>query len=350
MVEDSPKKILVGTPHQLEIDGLVGEHKLSYLMLNLPWSCDMACGYCYREGEKSNDSFTRSDLKRRLEVISETADLGAKTLLIAGQGEPLLRRELTMQLIEHASSEGLTTLLYTNGTHLDSSTVDELFTKNVSLVTSLDALDLAIFEKITHYKHLDRLMANLEGVRDRYGAAVRLREDGLLETRWGVISVINNHNEHEIPKIKEFCAEDAYYIVNFLINEGAAKNIYQDYVGSPENLKRLVEIANVHTDTDQSGISLAGRSGQCIFLQHGLIIDADGNSQACPGKTGTDLANISDTSVKQLWERTRAYANAKGNPACIARDMRVYCSGANDMRLATDLRITDISLPVLKDV
>jgi len=309
----------------------------------------MECGKCYRAGEEEDAAFTSEGLERRLAIVSEAADLGAKTLLIAGQGEPLLRRELTMQLIDCASSKGLTTLLYTNGTHLDAPTVDELFNKDVSLVTSLDALDPAIFEKLTHYKYHDRLMANLEGVRKRYGEAVKLRPDGKTETRWGVISVINNHNEDEIPKIREFCADDAYYIVNFLIKEGAAKNIYDEYVGSPDNLKRLVAIANEHTDTDKSGISLAGRSEQCIFLQHGLIIDANGYSQACPGKTDTNLANIADTSVEKLWELTRGYADARGNPACIARDMRVYCSGANDMRLTTNLAIptTDVSLPVL---
>src|SRR3989339_831842 len=299
---EKTKKLLVGNPNQLEVDGQIGEDELSYVVMNLPFGCNYSCSKCYRDDNKSSDSI---DLDTRLKFISQAKDSGARVLCIPGEGEPLTNRDLTMQLIDHANAVGLISILYTNGSFLNRDTVDELFNKKVTLITSL------------------------ENVRETYKAGNRTRENGLIETRWGVITIINQHNKGEIPAIKEFCGDDAFFICNYPINKGGARSVWDSYVGTPEDLIELVRTANMYTDTLVAGLSAPTRSGQCIMLNNGITIDTNGNAHACPAMVDTNLGNIADTSVREIWQKTRDYTQSKGNPLCLARDIKQYCKKAN---------------------
>jgi len=323
---EKTKKLLVGNPNQLEVDGQIGEDELSYVVMNLPFGCNYSCSKCYRDDNKSSDSI---DLDTRLKVISQAKDLGARVLCIPGEGEPLTNRDLTMQLIDHANAVGLISILYTNGSFLNRDTVDELFNKKVTLITSLDSLNPEMYLKLTGFKEFDRVIRNLENVRETYKAGNRTRENGLIETRWGVITIINQHNKGEIPAIKEFCGDDAFFICNYPINKGGARSVWDSYVGTPEDLIELVRTANMYTDTLVAGLSAPTRSGQCIMLNNGVTIDTNGNAHACPAMVDTNLGNIADTSVREIWQKTRDYTQSKGNPLCLARDIRQYCKKAN---------------------
>ena len=93
-------KLLVGNPNQLEIDGATDDGSLSYLVMNIPFACNFACPKCYRDDNKSFDSITIETRKR---VITQASDLGADVLCIAGEGEPLTNKRLTMNLLGHAN-------------------------------------------------------------------------------------------------------------------------------------------------------------------------------------------------------------------------------------------------------
>ncbi len=320
------KKLLVGSPNQLEVDGQIGEDELSAVIMNLPFGCNYNCSKCYREDDKSFDDI---DLDTRLDVISQARDLGARVLIVAGEGEPLTNRDLTMKLVSHANAVGLITILYSNGSFLNQDTVSELFDNDVTLVTSVDSLNPETYQKLTGFKGFDRVKRNLENVRETYKAGNNVRDNGLIETRWGVITIINQHNKEEIPAIREFCGDDAFYICNYPINKGGARSVWDSYVGSPEDLGELVRIANMYTDTFRTGLSLSVRSGQCVTLNHGVTIDTNGNVHACPAMVDTNLGNISDYSVEELWRRTKEYTQSNGNPLCLARDIMKYCKKAN---------------------
>ena len=206
---EKTEKLLVGNPNQLEVDGQIGEDELSYVVMNLPFGCNYTCSKCYREDNKSFDSI---DLGMRLDVISQARELGARVLCIPGEGEPLTNRDLTMQLIYHANAVGLISILYTNGSFLNQDTINELFNKDVTLITSLDSLSPETYLELTGFRGFERVMRNLENVRETYKAGNRVREDGLVETRWGVITIINQYNKGEIPMIKEFCGDDVFFI------------------------------------------------------------------------------------------------------------------------------------------
>lgn len=319
-------KLLVGNPNQLEVDKQIGENELTYIVMNLPFGCNYECPKCYRKDDKSSTSV---DIETRLAAISEAKDLGARVLCIPGEGEPLTNRNLTTRLIDHANSEGLITVLYTNGSLLNRETIEEMFEKGVTLITSLDSLQPETYRQQTGFKGFDRVMRNLGHVREVYKAGNNVRDDGLTETRWGIITIINQQNKDEIPAIRGFAGDDAFFICNYPIRKGSATSVWDSYVGTPDDLKELVRVANKYTDTLVAGLTAPIRDGQCITLNHGITLNSAGYAQACPAMVDTNLGNISDTSIKDIWEQTREYTQSRGNPLCIARDIKRYCKKAN---------------------
>ena len=94
-------------------------------------------------------------------------------------------------------------------------------------------------------------------------------------------------------------------------------------------MKELIKTANQYTDTFMAGLSAPTKYGQCIMLNNGVTIDTDGKTHACPAMVDTALGRITDTSLEEIWHRTRDYAESKGNPACLAREIKGYCKKAN---------------------
>ncbi len=87
--------------------------------LELTYACNLRCGFCYtdsprrtlqRTPELSDDEWRR--------VVREALDLGIVEAVVTG-GEPFLRRELTLEVIEALATAGVGVALNTNGWFVD---------------------------------------------------------------------------------------------------------------------------------------------------------------------------------------------------------------------------------------
>src|SRR3989338_1696699 len=175
------KILLRASPNQLESDAKFGEDQLAFLVMNIPFACNYTCSKCYRKNSTSQDSIP---LQKRLDVISKSRDLGAKVLCIPGEGEPLTNQRLTLNLLRHAKSLGMDSVLYTNASLLNKDLTTELLGLDVSLVTSLDSLTSSTYAALTGGHKLDSVLSNLTSVREIYSAAKFTRSDGYLQTSW----------------------------------------------------------------------------------------------------------------------------------------------------------------------
>ena len=86
-------KTLKGTPpyfsNSNQLTGFV------YLMLTLPFNCNFRCKKCFNIDSNNvtleQKDLTLSDFKR---LVLEAKELGAKAIVIAGEGEPVLDKNL----------------------------------------------------------------------------------------------------------------------------------------------------------------------------------------------------------------------------------------------------------------
>jgi len=94
--------------------------------LEITYACNLRCGFCYTDSPRHTLQRTPelSDDEWR-EVVRQSLDLGIVEAVVTG-GEPLLRRELTLELIETMAGAGVGVTLNTNGWFVDEEVASRL--------------------------------------------------------------------------------------------------------------------------------------------------------------------------------------------------------------------------------
>jgi MoaA/NifB/PqqE/SkfB family radical SAM enzyme len=107
--------------------------------LELTHACNLRCGFCYTDSPRHTLARTPelSDADW-LAIVDEAIALGALEAVVTG-GEPLLRRDLTLEVIERLDEAGVGTTLNTNGWFVDDAVADRLAAcRGLSTFISLD--------------------------------------------------------------------------------------------------------------------------------------------------------------------------------------------------------------------
>jgi MoaA/NifB/PqqE/SkfB family radical SAM enzyme len=94
--------------------------------LELTHSCNLRCGFCYTDSPRHTLART-ADLPDDawLAIADEAIELGIIEAVVTG-GEPLLRRELTLEMLARLDAAGVATNLNTNGWFVDDAVADRL--------------------------------------------------------------------------------------------------------------------------------------------------------------------------------------------------------------------------------
>lgn len=107
--------------------------------LELTYACNLRCAFCYTDSprrtlQRSTD--LGEDAWRR--IVDEALGLGIVEAVVTG-GEPLLRRELALEVIGRLADEGVGVAFNTNGWFVDEGVVEALSrTPNVTVHLSVD--------------------------------------------------------------------------------------------------------------------------------------------------------------------------------------------------------------------
>jgi MoaA/NifB/PqqE/SkfB family radical SAM enzyme len=107
--------------------------------LELTHACNLRCGFCYTDSPRHTLARTpeMSDADW-LAIVDEAIAMGVLEAVVTG-GEPLLRRDLTLEAIERLEAAGVGTTLNTNGWFVDDEVADRLAAcRGLSAFISLD--------------------------------------------------------------------------------------------------------------------------------------------------------------------------------------------------------------------
>ncbi len=106
--------------------------------LELTYHCNLRCGFCYTDSPRRTLARTveMSDEQWR-RIVGQAIELGLIEAVITG-GEPLLRRELTLETVERLTAAGMMVTLNTNGWFLDAEAADRLAGTGARVHVSLD--------------------------------------------------------------------------------------------------------------------------------------------------------------------------------------------------------------------
>ncbi len=91
------------------------------LQLNPTMACDLNCIFCRRQDELKAFYAEHREIPngKYVQMVRDALEMGTKSVIIKGGGEPLLRRSLLFEIIPLIKSYGACGTLVTNGTHMD---------------------------------------------------------------------------------------------------------------------------------------------------------------------------------------------------------------------------------------
>jgi radical SAM protein with 4Fe4S-binding SPASM domain len=171
-------------------------HVLRRIGLGLTRRCNLHCLYCLSDAESINGPTL--PLSKYEEILCDAQRLGASTLALVGEGEPLCF-PLLEELLALAVTLDMKPVLFTNGTLMDSHHIEVLWKCGASVIVKLNSLTPTIH---------DSLVGCAGAYAKALSAVNSLLEYGFAETRptrLGIESVIVRQNTANIPELWSFC-------------------------------------------------------------------------------------------------------------------------------------------------
>jgi len=132
-----------------------------YLEISPYGACNHRCIFCALDYVGyQNRSLDENILRKRL---TEMASLGIKSVMFAGEGEPMLWRPLP-DILDHCSSSGIDTSLTTNMVLFSEKNVDAILRNCIWIKTSINAGTAETYSKIhrTKASDFDRVLNNFK--------------------------------------------------------------------------------------------------------------------------------------------------------------------------------------------
>ncbi|VVB75217.1 Coenzyme PQQ synthesis protein E [uncultured archaeon] len=309
-------KAVRGTPKHLSQNGeLTG---FTYLMLNLDYSCNYNCLKCFNQGE-STPSYQKIELlslKERIELIKQAKTLGGKAVVIAGEGEPSIHRDIKA-LVGGINSQGMIPIIYTNGALVTKELAEFYKKNNATIIISLDSLNPEKYDLMTGTKgQLQIVLRNIEQIREVYKNTAK-KVKGLTILSLALNTTVSEINYKELEKIKDFCGEDIYFICNPLAKLGSAQETWKVLMKdkTPEDFAELISKMS-----ESGGPLMLGKNMMCNYQTNGIAVSPWGHYMICAYTNLTNdlLGTIKDKTLGEAYkykqkieaEHTKKYGKA----------------------------------------
>jgi len=177
-----------------EIRKIRNEKRLASISLRIPCGCNFDCKYCYGRLEKGKP-LTYNEI---INVLNQAFNLGAKTVSIVGEGEPLLYRYYekdVFDLIDYINKNGADVVLFTNTTLVTKDIAKKLYKRNITIVGKQLSLNPNIENELTRRPWASKKMK--EGLSNLIRAGFNKTQP----SRLSLFTLICKQNIKEIPTL-----------------------------------------------------------------------------------------------------------------------------------------------------
>ena len=273
--------------------------------IGLTNACNHRCIFCAVDytGYQSN----RIDSRILIGNLEELAPRGVKSIIYAGEGEPLLHREAP-DIINRTKGLGIDAAMSTNGVLLTPEMSRECLGSLTWIRFSVAGITDTTYDRIQQGKpgDLSRVLSNME-------AAVRVKKEQGLNTTLGVQLRLLPDNKNEIVQMGKELRKIGvdYFTVKPFSQHPQSRHILQ--VDYKEMLELEKEVKQLQTDNYK--VYFRAHSMQkleckrcykhCWALPFMVYMDAKGNLWPCivfMGKDELKYGNIYESSFADIWE------------------------------------------------
>lgn len=268
-----------------------------YLEITPSGACNHRCVFCAVDYLDYKTRFL--DLGVLKKTIKQAGSLGVKSVMYAGEGEPLLHKDIC-EIIKYTKDRGIDAAVTTNGVLLKKD-ISRKILKYLSWIRiSLNAGTARTYSRI-HQTREEDFYKVLENLRD----AVKIKRGNGLKTTIGVQLLLIPDNVKEVivlAKLLKKIGVDYLTIKPYSQHPLSGSRIssrfkYKDHIALAEKLRNLEDAGFKIVFRDQTMRRLGFRKDykRCLGLPFWAYIDANGEVYACSaflGKKEFSFGNI----------------------------------------------------------
>lgn len=307
----SPPPILKGYMYGAqEAHEARNSNRLLAIRLETNKSCNLRCRYCY--AQSGEDSAKIADFNNLKRIISEAKELGIKSVVVIGGGEPTLYPDFR-GLIAYIDSLGIIPVLFSNTVLMTEELAGFLYKHNASVMGKLDSLKPEVQDYLAGREGASELIN--KGLENLVKAGFS-KPTVPGELRLGVSFVSNKMNLEEIEEIWHFCRQNNVFPnMEILTPTGRANDELEDKLLAADEIKeyklKLLEIDRRYYGYDWLPYTPITASG-CLQHLYSLYINIDGNVRPCaPTKLDEHPAlrikgeypyNINKMSLREIYD------------------------------------------------
>ena len=288
-----------------------------YIEISPAGGCNHRCIFCALDFMSYQKRYLDTAVLK--ERLSEMGHLGLKSILLGGEGEPLMHRQIA-DIINHAKNCGVDVALTTNAVLLKEFLGDKIFGDMKWMKVSIGAATKETYAKIHKTKDDDfnKVIKNLS-------RAVKIKQENGYKCTLGMQILLLPENRHEVILLAEIARDIGmdYLVVKPYSHHPQSKT--NRYKGIKYNKDMdLSDALSKLTTKDFSVIfrrhtmkkwdkNIRGYK-RCFALPFWSYIDAGGNVWGCSVYLGDErflYGNIYDKSFKEIWEGEKRVQSLK---------------------------------------
>lgn len=293
-----------------------------YVEISPTGICNHKCLFCHYNYLGHEGKFQKGKI---LELVVELAELGVKSLVFAGNGEPTLHVD-TIKAIKLAKSLGLDVAMSTNGALLKDEHFDILVQSLTWIRFSFNAGSKENYAYIHQTKSddWDKVITNIQKLKE---AKQRLKSDITIGTQFVLIPQNKDYALEHAKRLKELGVDyfSVKHFYNHSHNEFEVKEIISDefiHFLSNEAKKLTNENFNFLVRSTKN-LSTQRTYTKCFGLEFIVFIDENGDVYSCFSHQydkKTIMGNIFDNSFKDIWQSAQKKDSIDYINSCIDKN------------------------------
>lgn len=291
-----------------------------YAEISPSGNCNHRCIYCALDFMEYQPRFL--DKKVLNDRLSEMASLGLKSIMCAGEGEPLLHKDIG-EIINHTKKEGVDVAITTNGVLFKKDLIESTLENITWIKVSINGATKETYAKIhrTNPDNFDMVIRNMS-------YAAKIRHDKGYKCTLGMQIILLPENCYEAVLLAQLARDIGmdYLVVKPYSQHPLSKTTrykdikYSDYLHLADKLSIFNNnrFSVIFRDSTMKKWDEGRRSyKQCFALPFWSYIDAGGTVWGCSAYLSDErfiYGNIYKNTFKEIWEgekRLRSISWAK---------------------------------------
>ena len=282
-----------------------------YMEISPAGTCNHRCTFCALDYMEYQKRFL--DTAMLTERLSEMGRLGLKSIMYAGEGEPLLHKDMA-EIVRATQGAGIDVAMTSNGVLLRPEVAAEIMPHMEWIKISINAGTPETYSRIHRCK-----AADFDKVVDNLASANELRRSRNLRCTLGMQLLLIPENAQEVRELAVIARDigmDYLVVKPYSQHPKSHTEVYRQidynqYVALADELKGFnTDTFSVLFRTNAMTKAASGKRcyDRCLAIPFWAYLDAGGNVWGCSVHLGDEhfcYGNLYDQTFQQIWEGER---------------------------------------------